>query len=179
MDALGRASHAEARVYLTGGATAVLEGWREATIDIDLKVDPERDEILRSFPRIKEELEINIELASPGDFIPELPAWRERSPFIARNGALFFHHYDFFSQALSKLERRHRRDVEDVKEMFERRLIDGDRLAAFFAAIEPQLYRYPAIDPRAFRAAVEESRREENQTDEQDVTKDDAGGLIA
>lgn len=157
IDALGRVARSEARVYLTGGATAVLKGWRETTIDIDLKIDPERDEILRSIPAIKESLEVNVELASPGDFIPELPGWRERSPFIAKSGPLFFHHYDFFSQALSKLERRHRRDLDDVREMFERRLIDPERLAGFFAAIEPQLYRYPAVNPRAFRKAVEEA----------------------
>lgn len=33
MRALGKAAHAEGRVYLTGGATAVLYGWREMTID--------------------------------------------------------------------------------------------------------------------------------------------------
>lgn len=159
IDALGRAANSEARVYLTGGATAVLQGWRLATIDVDLKIDPERDEILRAIPGIKEQLEINVELASPGDFIPELPGWRERSPFIAKSGLVFFHHYDFFSQALSKLERRHARDLEDVREMFERHLIDGPRLSAFFAAIEPRLYRYPAIDPRTFRRAVEDAVR--------------------
>ncbi len=40
IEALGRVARAEARVYLTGGATAVLQGWRETTIDIDLKIDP-------------------------------------------------------------------------------------------------------------------------------------------
>jgi hypothetical protein len=32
---------------------------------------------------------------------------------------------------------------------------------AAFAAIEPQLYRYPAIDPPAFRRAVEAALRED------------------
>ena len=82
---------------------------------------------------------MNVELASPGDFIPELPDWRERSPFIVREGSLFFHDYDFYSQALSKLERRHARDVEDVIQMHARGLIDPGRLREFFAAIEPQM----------------------------------------
>ena len=59
------------RVYLVGGASAVLLGWRVATIDIDLKIVPETDEILRSLPKLKEQLHLNIELASPQDFIPE------------------------------------------------------------------------------------------------------------
>ena len=36
MQALGAAANAETRVYFTGGATAVLEGWRATTVDVDL-----------------------------------------------------------------------------------------------------------------------------------------------
>jgi hypothetical protein len=155
MAALGRSARGEARVYLTGGASAVLLDWRETTIDIDLEMRPERDEVLRAISRLKEELEINVELASPGHFIPELPGWEERSPFITREGQLSFHHYDFYAQALSKIERSHARDIADVREMFARSLIESAMLGRMFEAIEPQLYRYPAINARSFRAAVE------------------------
>jgi hypothetical protein len=43
MDALGRAAKEEGRVYFTGGATAVLIGWRTSTVDVDLKLLPEQD----------------------------------------------------------------------------------------------------------------------------------------
>jgi hypothetical protein len=157
MRALGKEARSEARVYLTGGASAVLLAWRGRTIDVDLKIEPEQDEVLRAIPELKDRLEVNVELASPGDFIPELPGWRDRSPFITREGNLFFHHYDFYGQALSKLERRHVRDIDDVMQMHARRLIDPTRLLELFAAIEPQLYRYPAIDPRSFRNVVKET----------------------
>lgn len=157
MRALGKEARTEARAYLTGGASAVLLGWRGSTIDVDLKIEPEQDEVLRAIPELKERLEVNVELASPGDFIPELPGWRDRSPFIAREGNLFFHHYDFYGQTLSKLERRHVRDIDDVMQMYARGLIDPTRLLDLFAAIEPQLYRYPAIDPRSFRNFVKET----------------------
>lgn len=42
-----------------------------------------------------------------------------------------------------------------VGNMLSRGLVDRARLRELFAAIEPQLYRYPAIDPAAFRARVE------------------------
>ncbi len=155
MTALGRDARTGARVYLTGGASAVLLEWRPTTIDVDLEIRPENDEILRAIPRLKEELQINVELASPGHFIPELPGWEERSPFIRREGLVAFHHYDFYAQALSKIERAHARDVQDVREMHERGLIEPATLLRMFDAIEPQLYRYPAIDPRTFRSAVE------------------------
>jgi hypothetical protein len=42
MRALGEASAESARVYFTGGATAVLFGWRSSTIDVDVKIRPSR-----------------------------------------------------------------------------------------------------------------------------------------
>jgi hypothetical protein len=153
------ADHARmpSRVYLVGGATAVLLGWRPATIDLDLKLIPETDELLRSLPRLKEQLNINIELASPDDFIPALPGWQERSQFIQQLGKLAFYHYDFYAQALAKIERRHERDINDVERLFSSRLVDPDRLLELFNSIEDQLYRYVDLDARSFRRAVEEA----------------------
>ena len=76
----------DARTYFTGGATAVLLGWRDSTIAIDLRIFPESDPLFRALPSLKETLEINVELASPATFIPELPGWEDRSLFIAREG---------------------------------------------------------------------------------------------
>lgn len=105
MRELAAASRAASRVYLTGGASAVLLGWRETTLDIDIKIVPEDDRVLRAIPELKKRLRLNVELASPGDFIPPLPGWEERSPFIRQEGSLFFHHYDFYAQCLAKIER--------------------------------------------------------------------------
>lgn len=155
MAALGREARIEMRVYLVGGATAVIFGWRETTIDIDVKLVPEDDGVLRAIARLKDELEVNVELASPDAFIPEVPGWEARSPFASREGRISFHHYDPYSQALAKLERSHQKDLGDVRAMRDARLIDGQRLLQHFREIEPNLYRFPAIDPRAFRRAVE------------------------
>ena len=156
IEALGRVARSPARIYLTGGATAVLEGWRETTVDIDLKLIPDSDEILRSIPRLKEEIGINVELAAPDQFIPEVPGWRERSRFIRRVRQLSFLHYDFYAQALSKLERGHDKDLLDTREMLRAGLVEPQELLRLFAEIEPRLYLYPAIDPATFRRAVEE-----------------------
>jgi len=153
--ALANAARSEGRVYLVGGASAVLLGWRDSTVDIDLKIIPESDEILRSLPALKERLHINIELASPDHFIPELPGWQERSVFIQQEGKLGFFHYDFYAQALAKIERGHAFDRLDVHEMFKRGLIEPARLGELFGAIEGQLYRYPALNGLSFRQAVE------------------------
>jgi hypothetical protein len=66
-----------------------------------------------------------------------------------------FLHFDLYAQALSKLERGHDRDLEDVEAMVARGLVDRDRLRRCFDEIEPELYRFPAIDPPSFRRRVE------------------------
>ena len=155
MKGLAAAARSASRFYLVGGASAVLLGWRNSTIDIDLKIIPESDEILRSLPRLKEQLHVNIELASPDDFIPELPGWQERSRFIQQQGKLFFYHYDFYAQALAKIERGHETDQKDVEHLIESGFVEPNRLLELFSSIEDQLHRYPDLDPKSFRRAVE------------------------
>lgn len=41
MQRLGAAVLSEGRIYFTGGVSAVLMDWREMTIDVDLKAEPE------------------------------------------------------------------------------------------------------------------------------------------
>ena len=156
MRALGRAAKVEGRVYLTGGATAVLHGWRASTIDVDIKIIPDRDELLRAIPRLKEELNLNVELAAPSDFIPVPDGWEERSPFIRKEGKVSFHHFDPVAQALAKAERGHEQDLLDVSEMIASGLVDPANALDQFESMEPNLYRFPSIDPASFRKAVEE-----------------------
>jgi hypothetical protein len=156
MEEWGRSAVVDGCVYLAGGATAVLNGWRDSTVDVDVKLVPDRDELLRDIPRLKEKLGVNIERASPADFIPVPPGWEERSPLVRRVGRLAFHHFDPTAQALSKAERGHVLDLRDVADLLASGLVTAAGARAQFEQIEPLLYRFPAIDPRAFRAAVEE-----------------------
>lgn len=133
----------------------MLEGWRAATVDVDLRFEPDSDALLRALPSLKEQLGINIELASPPDFIPELPGWRERSPLAFREGKIAVHHFDFYSQALSKIERGFEQDLTDVRSMLDAGLVSPIRLRELYAAIETDLYKYPAIDPVAFRRKLD------------------------
>lgn len=154
MRALGREARQPGRVLFTGGATAVLFGWRPSTIDVDIKLLPDQDALLRAIPRLKESLQLNVELASPDDFIPVREGWADRCPFIAQEGPLSFHHFDLVAQALAKIERGHAQDLGDVRTMVDRGLVTRAELRETFAAVEPRLYRYPAIDPAAFARAV-------------------------
>jgi hypothetical protein len=156
MRALGQVAAAPGRILFTGGATAVLLGWRPSTIDVDIKLVPDQDAILRAIPALKESLNLNVELASPDDFIPVREGWADRSPFVAQEGRLTFHHFELVSQALAKIERGHAQDLTDVRTMLDRGLVSAEHLRTEFAAIAPRLYKYPAIDPAAFARAVAE-----------------------
>ena len=155
LQGIGRLAKGPGRVYLVGGACAVMIGWRPTTVDADLKLDPEPEGVFDAITKLKGELDMNVELAAPDDFIPPVPGWKERSPFIARHGQVDFFHYDFYAQALAKIERGHRIDLDDARQMAARGLIDVVELVRRFEAIAPDIIRYPALDPDAFRAKVE------------------------
>lgn len=157
MAAFGRAASADARVYFTGGVTAVLVGWRASTVDVDIAVIPDNDALMRALPALKESLDMNVELASPAQFVPVPAGWEERSTFIVTADRVSFYHFDLYAQALAKVERGHARDRVDVQAMLDRGLITPQKARAYFEQMEPQLYRFPAIDPPTFRRAVEEA----------------------
>lgn len=92
MQALGREARGTGSIYFTGGASALLIGWRSSTVDIDIRLDPEPPGIFQAIAKLKQTLDINIELASPQDFLPPLPGWRDRSVFIKRQGNISFYH---------------------------------------------------------------------------------------
>lgn len=152
--ALGRAARGGGTVYLTGGATAITYGWRERTIDIDLRLDPEPPGAFEAIARLKDELDVNVELASPDQFVPPVPGWRERSAWIARHGSVDFFHFDPLSQALAKLARGHDRDLGDVTAMLERGLVSTAGLLDAFEQIRGELVRHPGLDAPAFERRV-------------------------
>src|SRR2546428_301179 len=156
MKELAASARSPGKVYFTGGATALLLGFREQTIDIDLKLDPEPKGAFEAIAALKNRLNLNVELASPDDFIPPAADWRERSRHIASIGRVGFFPYDFSLQALAKLERGHAQDLEDVASFLRGGCVTVDELRSRFAQIEPGLLRYPAVDPQQFKQKVED-----------------------
>jgi len=152
---LGRVVPPKTKMYLTGGATAVLEGWRDSTVDIDVRFEPDSDAPLRRISELKEKLAVNVELASPLDFLPELPGWRDRSRFRFREGNLEVFDFDLYSQALSKLERGFDLDLEDVESMVRGGEIEPAKLLELYEAVEAELFRFPAVEPAKLRTSVE------------------------
>jgi hypothetical protein len=48
--ALAREATSETEVFLVGGTSAVLIGWRDTTMDVDLVMRPESNAMLRAIP---------------------------------------------------------------------------------------------------------------------------------
>ena len=155
MEALGRRVQGPGRIYLVGGASAILLGWRDSTIDVDIKLEPEPRAIFEAIADLKEELDINIELAAPDQFIPPLVGWRERSSFIKRYGEVDFFHYDFCGQVLAKIERNHCQDLADALALVNRGFVVVGELVRLFELAVDDLIRYPAIDASALRVKLE------------------------
>lgn len=164
LDELGRRSRSEGTLYLTGGATALLVGWRASTVDVDIKLDPEPQGAFEAIARLKNELDVNVELASPDLFLPELPDWREHSPTVGRFGRIEVHHYDLRAQALAKIARGHERDRLDVEAMLERGLVTRRALREAFDVMKPRLARYPRLDADRLAERVDSFTRDEGSS---------------
>jgi hypothetical protein len=155
LEELGRGARSSGNVYLVGGASAVLIGWRGTTVDVDLKLEPEPAGVFELIGKLKDTLNLNVELASPDQFIPAVPGWAERSLSIGKYGQVSVFHYDFVGQALAKIERGHDRDLNDVRAMLTRTLVTAEQLRHAFAQITPLLVRYPHLDAATFAAKID------------------------
>lgn len=156
MSVLGRSARSGGNIYFTGGATALMLDIREQTIDVDIKLDPEPQGCFEAIKGLKEKLDINVELASPDDFVPCPKDWRERSIYIDQVREVKFYHFDLYSQTLAKLERGHSQDLFDVNQYVQKNLIEPATLKKMFDQVQHQLIRYPAINPEDFERKIAE-----------------------
>ena len=119
----------------------VFEGFRAQTLDIDIAIEVANEDhaaFIRAVRELKQELWINVEEASPGDFIPLPDGYRDRSPFVGRYGQLDVFHFDLYSMALSKIERGTENDFSDVLALLRAGRIHWETLSGCFAEILPR-----------------------------------------
>jgi hypothetical protein len=104
------------RLYLTGGAALVHRGIRLGqTLDIDIQITIDPANLTTEIAQLKQKLNMNIEFASPGDFMPLPAQWEARSQFINRYNQVDAFYFDWYSIALSKTQRASRQDILDVQ----------------------------------------------------------------
>lgn len=117
-DALGRSVRVPARLYVVGGASVVWLGLRPKTIDIDIAYDVapgDRGAFVEALRRLKDEMQVNVEEADPGHFLPLPSGHAERARWIGRYGTVDVYHFDLLSTALAKVHRGSETDFADVE----------------------------------------------------------------
>ncbi len=151
---LGRTFRKQGRLYLVGGAALVHAGVRLGfTQDIDIQVSGTSEgDLIVSIQRLIQQLQINVEFASPKDFIPLPSQWEAHAQYVGRYGSIDVFYFDFYSIALSKIERGTTRDIEDVQLLVQQQRITLDELDVAYQEVLAQLGkgRYPKITPERF-----------------------------
>lgn len=125
-------------------------------MDVNLAFDvaeSDRGEFIRAVCTLKGELAVNVEEASPGDFIPLPEGYQNRAHYIGRFGNLDVYHFDVYSVALSKIERGRDADFADVLALLEAGWLDFETLQRYFDEILPQ------VGERSLKEDPVESRR--------------------
>ena len=159
---LGRRFRQAGRLYLVGGAAMVHAGIRPGssatTQDIDVEVAS--GDMYQVIGQLKQQLNINIEFASPGDFIPLPRQWQQLSHYVGRYGKVDVFYFDFYSIALSKIERGNARDLQDVALLLQQGMITLAELDKAAQEIASQMGQgnYKRLDPQAFLARYQAIR---------------------
>ncbi len=126
---LGRRFKGSGSLFLVGGSMLVYQGYR---IELTSGDDGEFIQALRATQRL---ITLNVEAASPADFIPLPQGWRERSTFLTREGGLTIYAFDPLSTALAKIERSQQRDSDDVLALCQTKALSVDEIIAGFENI--------------------------------------------
>lgn len=113
------------RLSLTGGAALVHRGIRPGqTLYIDIHISIDLADLTNQIARLKQTMNINVEFASPGDFLPLPTQWEARSAFIQRYNHVDVFYFDWYSIALSKTQRASRQDAIDVQLLVRQGFVD-------------------------------------------------------
>ncbi len=118
---MGRHSQQPARLYLVGGAVLIDLGLRATTLDVDFVAeadDPRAlEELEDAIRHLKDEMDINVEPASPADFLPIPSTALGQSRYVDRFGSLSVYYYHLPSLVISKAARALERDLDDVERL--------------------------------------------------------------
>ncbi len=167
LSTLGKVFRKPGRLYLAGGAVLVHMGLRPgSTLDIDVVIEAtDEDEMVTAIRRIVDQMQINIEFSSPGDFIPLPSQWMAQARYIGRYGSVEAFYFDFYSLALSKIARGSDRDLIDVKLLVQQKVITLEGLDAAYNEVLPRVGKRPYInlDPQRFAERYAAARQQLQQ----------------
>ena len=119
--ALGGRLRRPVRFYLVGGSVLIDLGLRPLTLDIDYVAAADDPSALADLElairALKNELDVNVEPASPADFLPIPPSVLDRSRYIGRHGPLSVYYYHLPSLVVAKAARGFEQDLADAERL--------------------------------------------------------------
>ena len=120
--------------------------------------------MFQTIQQLKQQLNINVEFASPGDFLPLPHNWQSMSRYVGRYGTVEVFYFDFYSLALSKIARANSRDLQDVTLLLQQQVINLSELdqAAHEVASQMGKGNYRRLDPNDFLARYQAIRQHLN-----------------
>jgi hypothetical protein len=119
--ALGRRLRRPIRLYLVGGSVLIDLGLRTSTLDIDYVADADDPaaltELEQAIRALKNELDVNVEPASPADFLPIPLSALNQSRYVGRYGQVSVYYYHLPSLVISKAARGLEQDLDDAERL--------------------------------------------------------------
>lgn len=114
-------------------------------------------DLIVAIQQLIQRMQINVEFASPADFMPLPSQWEMHAKYVGRYGLVDVFYFDFYSTALSKIARGNSRDIADVRLPVQQGIINLQELDAAYPEVLAQLGqgRYPRITPQRFFRALQ------------------------
>lgn len=132
------------QIYIVGGAALIHKGIRPGqTLGIDIQITSDPANLTAQIVQLKQKLNINIEFASPGDFMPLPAQWEVRSEFIRRYGQVDAFYFDWYSIALSKAQRANPQDVVDLQLLVRQHFVDLAELDVLYQDVLNKIGKPP------------------------------------
>lgn len=163
LDGVGRRVRDPVRLYIAGGAEAVILGIRPTTLDIDVTLDADDPQAERRAERVVEDVAervgVVVEWSDPTMFLP-IPraAALKRSPWHRTVGQVRVHQFDLVSVALGKIGRGTERDLADVDAYLDRGLIRWPDVETLWRAVRGESFRGAAQSRRLVVENMERMR---------------------
>ena len=146
LEAPGRRVRNPHTVHLVDGTSAVLVGWRDSTRDIDVRPEPDSDQLLEALSELKDQLDVNIELASPLDYLPDLPGWPDRSPYQGRYGQIDVRTSTSACRRWRSSSGASIRTWSTSEPRSTRGLASADELESGWRQMQDRLFRFPSVN---------------------------------
>jgi hypothetical protein len=90
-----------------------------STLDIDVVIEAsDEDEMITAIRRLVEQMQINVEFASPADFIPIPSQWAAHAKYIGRYGKIDAFYFDKLQPALLRATNDQPLSVAQKRKLF-------------------------------------------------------------